>query len=379
MILVRIYNKKSKMCEVISNPLSLVYTCLRKIKEVNPMELKKIFARYEDDFQDMEFLMKTEKTHRCDIKSAIEYFNGTFFGGAIRDEINGEYPQKYDVLFTSLFDFENFLIYAIDHNYVIISDDIENEYRKIKIIARKTLDILSYYNQEMYEFKKRLCEAGLIQRYHVIDIKLDIYLTYSPSIRNSLFDYINSNFDIDVNQFYYQTTKDKTLAMKIPMKKTISEMKKQIRRKEFKILCKTDCFVSEEVAYQNFKYEDIECFMRNDCEYILDQKKKLEEKGWRCINDVCSNPACIFSKDEEYEKYINDLVYECDIFNFHNFQKEETQNRNIMDQILLSEIDCSDSLYLNFERKIKSKRINDKKREQKKEKKLLRKKLFIQK
>jgi hypothetical protein len=67
-----------------SNPSSLVYICLKRIKELNPLQSKEIFARY-DTFGDMEYVMKCEKILRNNVKNNIEYHSGIIYGGVIRD------------------------------------------------------------------------------------------------------------------------------------------------------------------------------------------------------------------------------------------------------------------------------------------------------
>jgi hypothetical protein len=252
-----------------------------------------------------------------------------------------------------------FLNDCILRNWLIVSDVEESEYfpevnfRKIKIIARNTIDIFdNYLDDTLSEYRKRLFETGQLQRFHTIDIKIDItYISNSTPMENisDIFYYLNQEIDMDVNQLYYRN-RNNDIYFKVSMNMNLSQIKKQIRRKEFKIRCESDNFIKD---------REIICYSRYGPQKILERKKKMEMRGWRCLNGVCKNPWCIFSEDEAFEKY-NAL---------HNFSISQIEENILLrrkDELLLdrsANVNMKEMREEVFVRRWQSKRIGDKKRE----------------
>jgi len=80
---------------------TLEYLCLKKLDEENPLQVSKLIANYENEFGDSGYILEEEKYLRKYIKDLIIENYGYIFGGAIRDEILGEYPRYYDCFFTT--------------------------------------------------------------------------------------------------------------------------------------------------------------------------------------------------------------------------------------------------------------------------------------
>lgn len=151
-------------------------------------------------------------------------------------------------------------------------------FRKIKIIARNTIDIFeNYLDDTLSEYRKRLFETGQLQRFHTIDIKIDITcISNLTPMENDIFYYLNEAIDMDVNQLYYGNLNN-DIDFKVSMNMNLSQIKKQIRRKEFKIRCESDNFIKD---------GEIICYTRYDSLKILERKKKMEMRGWKCLNGV---------------------------------------------------------------------------------------------
>jgi hypothetical protein len=346
---------------------SLQYICLKKIEEENPKALERLIA-YHDQFEDLDYVLRSEKKFRNDVKSLILSHHGHIFGGALRDEILGVDPKDYDVFFEPSGhlepSFEKFIKMCKFRNYTIGESEYTLDYftqqkimfQKCIIIARETIDILQNDNlsTETREIKRRLCELGTIQRYYPLDVKIDV-----TSIPHDIKDdddplyYMNQSLDMDVNQLishlYFR------LNTKVKMKMSMYELKKQIIRKEFKMYCETDSFVKEACSQSCVGFYDMKAVQR---------KEEMERRGWRCINKPCENGYCLLATEEAKKKYF----IEIDLHNFKCAQRdifmnlEEIDNR--LDGCYQSELFelVKEKREDKFLKRRKSKRLNDKKK-----------------
>ena len=96
--------RKQKAMQSETQPIrsiqSLEYLCLKKLDEVNPNQVTRFIATYENEFGDSGYILEEEKYLRKNLKEMITIHSGLIFGSAIRDEILGQYPRNYDCIFT---------------------------------------------------------------------------------------------------------------------------------------------------------------------------------------------------------------------------------------------------------------------------------------
>lgn len=264
---------------------SLQMIAVKKLWHENPYAFERLIANYDPIFQDIDYVWSKEREFR---KSLYE-LNATFFGKCICDEINHQTPETLKILLSGEEDFSYFLSDVIEKKWIITKDVTMKEtypeeitVQYATIIAWETIDILD--NPELNvekkesrlrsltltESKRRLCDLGLIQRYHDVYVEIEaIGVPMSSLWQTNNFKYINRKLDFDIYQLYY-IRQTEYLETKVPMKKTISELKKQILRREFKVYCTTDCFVQDGHTSQD-------CYSRFDKEFIK-QIKELESQ-----------------------------------------------------------------------------------------------------
>jgi hypothetical protein len=275
------------------------------LDEENPRQVSKLVAHHEGEFSDFAYVLEQEKQFREIIKNMISNFNGIVFGGAIRDEILGEFPRDYDALFSDEVNLSSFLKCVTEQSWSIFNDETSTEYfwsrkvsvRKIKIYAKRSVNILSNPDSYHCQQKKRLEQLGLLKTVHTIEIPIDvIYYPNSAKLGLTPFDVVNESVDMDVNQLYIDDIYG--IQSKVAyMNKDIAQIKKQILRKEFKMLCKNDSFL-DLTRPQNIIAD---CVCRLD-PFIKERKKKMEDRGWTCINKPCDNPYCLFATQEAIDK-----------------------------------------------------------------------------
>jgi len=356
---------------------SLQYIALKRVHEKNPVKYEKFIAQYDYIFEDLDLVLKEEKDFKEFIYNQVISRGGRVHGGAIRDEINHEFYRDLDIFFQYPRDLQCFLENIINEQWLneqwneqwlIVSDEMTKDYfasgkvifRKIKIIARRRVDILNNYDLSMEHLKnkRKACNAGVIQRYHTIDVILDITSLSEDPQEVDEFYYLQQDLDFDVNQLYYYG-KHTAIDFKVPMKMSLPEIRKQILRKEFKVICGSDSFLKENESYR--------CIHRYNSSKILERKLKMEQRGWKCINKPCRYAYCIFSPEELFKAQYKKDVYEREINSFvweqRTWLKEiKKQDEEIMKkkQPLLKE--RKEWQTEKFEKKLKSKKIKDEKR-----------------
>jgi hypothetical protein len=350
---------------------SLQLLALRKIWEENPNFYEKTVAKMHEIFEDLEYVFEQEKKFRESIISQI-CRSGYVFGGVPRDEINHEIPKDIDCIFLNSNSLSIFLTEGLTSGWIIHEDKKDKTYfgqdylncRKIKMIARKKVDIFENpeYSSIFTEMEK-LCSTGLIQRYHWIEIKVDIIgfsdLPYHPNP----FYYLNIFLDMDVNLLYYKWS-DKNLEMRVPLNLSIPQLKRQILRKEFKVFCRTDCFLQEECLAEDGITQ--ECFYRFDTK-IKERIQKMLNKGYTCINKTCNNPYCYFAPEELYQKQYKKDIFENELQNFFERQEISKRDNEKIDEILVKlsvpwNLDKKENYTLAFEKRIKSRTIKQEKK-----------------
>lgn len=363
---------------------TLEYLCLKKLDEENPFQVSKLMANYENEFGDSGYILEEEKSLRKYIKGEILEYGGYIFGGAIRDEILGEYPRNYNCFFNSDWRLEKFICLCKQHLWSI--EELEEDYfiskiillygkeilkrtkvRKFKIRARIDVNILDNldYSAEIKLQKKRLADLGLLKIHHRIEVPINV----SSHQGSHEFSFIEDTMDMDVNQLYYNITYDIQSKVKYMMK-DVKQLKKQILRKEFKMFCRNDSFLDLEKnpTSQN-------CVARLDPQ-AREEKKKMESMGWKCINKPCVNPYCMFATEEA----ITNEMIRIELHNFRCYLLRNFMEMNERDNFLAmlneNETPLKSFNGNNFVKKRKSKRKEDSRRAMRKFLKNKRKKLL---
>ena len=364
-------SKKKPEMSFERNIPSLQLLALRKLWEENPNFYEKTVVKMREIFQDLDYVFEQEKNFRESIITQI-CRSGYVFGGVPRDEINHEIPKDIDCLFIKEEYLSSFLTESLTSGWIILEDkknktyfgdfgdEGSSDFRKIKMISRKKVDILE--NPEcsnIFTNMERLCSLGLIQRYHWIEIKIDINgfseLPYHP---NPFYYLNNIRLDMDVNTLYYKWS-DKSLEMRVPLKLSIPQLKRQILRKEFKVFCRSDCFVKEECLDDDGITQP--CFYRFD-KQIKERIQKMLNKGYTCINQACNNPYCYFAPEELYlEKFKSDNL-EIELQRYFWTQKIWKNETERVDESLVKlstpwNVDKKENFTLTFEKRIKSRKI----------------------
>lgn len=351
---------------------SLQLLALRKIWEENPNFYEKTVAKMHEIFEDLEYVFEQEKKFRESIISQI-CRSGYVFGGVPRDEINHEIPKDIDCIFLKSNYLSIFLTEALTSGWIILEDKTDKNYfgegsfecRKVKIIAREKVDILE--NPEyssIFSDMEKLCSTGLIKRYHWIEIKVDINGFSDIPYHPNPFYYLNTiRLDMDVNLLYYKWS-DKSLEMRVPLNLSIPQLKRQILRKEFKVFCRTDCFLQEECLAEDGITQH--CFYRFD-KQIKERIQKMLNKGYTCINQACDNPYCYFAPEELYLEQNKKDIQELEFFTFRWYNKiNSTKTREFDDSLVkLSapwNLDKKENYTLTFQKRIKSRTIKQDKK-----------------
>lgn len=349
---------------------SLQYICLKKTYEIlTPLNYERYMAQMDDIFGDLDYVFKKEEEFRNNITDLAYKNDGVLFGGAPRDDINHEIPKDLDFFFQKEEGIAQFLRHGLENQWIVVKDEIDTQYftldsvniRKIKMIARQKIDLMEN-TEHRTDAKIKAFDSNRINRYHFIEINLDITVETEPQ-KQDIFHYLSYNVDMDVNQIYYADPQRRIIQTRFKMKKRFSELKRQILRKEFKILCQTDSFLES---------NESRCFDRRfSTSVIMERKSKMEERGWRCINKTCSYPYCIFSEDSAFKTQIKNDAHKYEMLEFKHLQKEWSNISSLIDDIMMKEmtmivVDLKDFRIEIFEKKFKSKKIKDKKREAKK-------------
>lgn len=353
--------------------------------EENPRQVSKLVAHHEGEFEDLAYVLQKEKKFREYIKDIILKSKGIIFGGSIRDEILGEFPRDYDVLFRDDRSLSSFLRYVIDESWPIVKDELSTEYfwnrnanthvRKIKIYAKKSVNILNNPETNFTrEQKKRLEQFGLLKTIHTIEIPIDVIFYPNLNVDElgfTPFDAINESVDMDVNQLYLDSTYG--IQSKVSfMIKDVAQLKKQILRKEFKMWCINDCFVDLTRNHNIIAH----CVCHLDS-IIQERKRKMEARGWTCINKPCEMPYCVFATDESIAKE----MFRVDLHNFQwdliGISRKTKEKDDILATINEDRISSKELNGNHFVKRRKSKRKEDSKREMKKILKIKRKQLII--
>lgn len=256
---------------------SLQYLCLRKINEENPLGFKKFVAKYDFIFED---LGKAVEAERKMIDKLIKKINRfpylcIVYGGAVRDLMNNEVPRNLDVWFFRSEDLDVFLDKF--RNIVKVSDEI------------KGLDLVTKYFDMPFRHLK------LIHSKMKNDTPINIVINIILKIKSGSYEpfvYLNDGgLDIDVNLLYIEVENQIiSYHPRIKLALSMEEIQKQIYRKEYKVFCRTDCFLDPEVKTEQ------DCIWKHN-KQIKATMKKLNARGWTCINRPCQYKDCIFYND----------------------------------------------------------------------------------
>jgi hypothetical protein len=252
---------------------SLQYLCLRKINEENPIGFKKFVAKNDYIFEDLANVVEKERKMIDKLIKRITMYGGIVYGGAQRDLINNEVPRNLDVWFERKTNLNWFL--GLYNNFIILSEET------------KGLDLITkYYDTQLLHMKilftKTINETPINIFVNIIS-EIE-YVSWTP------FSFLNDGgLDIDVNTFMIDCKPDGTQSFHSRIKLALSdaEIQKQIYRKEYKVFCRTDCFVDPEVKVTQ------DCIWKHN-KQIKATMKKLNARGWTCINGSCQFEDCLF-------------------------------------------------------------------------------------
>lgn len=96
-------------------------------------------------------------------------------------------------------------------------------------------------------------------------------------------------------KLYKKEIKMRIAENKLKAKTTATELVlEHIKKKEFVLLDKYNKpLVENHFFHDNRDMSECICINTNHGKKILERKKKMEERGWRCLNGPCLNPDCI--------------------------------------------------------------------------------------
>lgn len=189
---------------------------------------------------------------------------GYHYGGSIRDLLMGIKPSNYDIDLCSEACVSKYM-HEIDHDYnVFVSLDSYNGCRLTKIISKIYPDIIFYLNITY--------NTPYTDLYFDIDVNMLIVLLHNYSTGNK--DYV----DITLGNLCIVNTKC-----------DIADIMFNIKAKQFIVLDRSG---KPEMCHQ-----DTVCINRFSSRGVTLVKRinKMINRGWRCINESCSNETCVMA------------------------------------------------------------------------------------
>lgn len=308
---------------------SLQYLCLKKIHEENPIGYRKFISQREYIFEDLDQVFDEEIKMRKDVKGSILHFfsdNSFIYGSCIREEIANVMPMVYEVYFSCYSKLERCLnslkmngVYNIKFIYDYIDDvwdlpntTIADKFRHVKILISKDVDLHSGKEKTQYD------------QTHPISfiIKFTSHTYETVLSETSILETIGCVFDVD--QLMY--VEDSCPKPKVELNKSLKELQNQIYRKEYKLFCKSDCFLSESSTQ--------DCFWRHNYDVCI-MIEKMKKNGWTCINQPCSDPYCIMApEDIALAQEEKDSMIRC-LDNYRSWKRSESSEISDMDKVLM--------------------------------------------